>query len=218
VDRAITQGGTGINANVENALWQRARAKILGDSERAENEAMSMWANKRFPLPPGVLVGLMNTIGLDTGRKLAEQSRDISIKSFDTEIENVRMSVKLALDQRKIALDAMGDYIKTMMMAPATAKDLAVGLSQLHSEAAKTMVAMYAAQINGYQAVSQISIADATLKQSAQKANLDSQVNSVNERVKAALQGAQMFGTQAASGFNAVSGQAQISGMDTSQV
>ena len=215
---AFTVGGTGINRDVEQQLWERGRARILADSERTENEAMSTWANRRFPLPPGALTGQINDIRLDAGRKLAEQSRDISVKGFDTEIENVRFGLTKVIDQRKIALDAAGDYIKTIMLGPQVAMQLTVGLANVSTEMARALTAMYQAEVTAIEPLVRLQITDAELKTRVGEANLRAATESMNAKVRAAIEGAQMIGTQAAAGLNALHAQASISGQDISQV
>lgn len=214
-DRAIVDGGTGINSDVEQALWQRGRARILADSARAEAEAEQLWANRRFPVPPGALVNQINDIRLDAGRKLAEVSRDISIKSFDTEIENVRFAVKTVIDQRKVALDAAGDYIKTLMLAPDTAMKLATGLQNLRSELARNLVQLYAAEVNALEPRVRLQIADADIQMRGKEANLRAMEQSQDAKVRAALAGAQMVASMASAGINAINAQTSISGVDT---
>lgn len=59
-----------------------------------------------------------NLIHQDRRDKLAEMNRDIVIKSFDAELENVRFAVKTAGDLFTQALNAVGDYVRTVMMGP----------------------------------------------------------------------------------------------------
>lgn len=216
--RAITQGGTGINTDVETALWQRGRARILADSERAADEAMSTWANRGFPLPPGALANQVNQINLDAGRKLAEVSRDVAVKSFDTEIENVRFAVKTVLDERKAALAAALDYIKTIMLGPQTAMQLTTGLANVKSDFARTLVSLYSAQTAALDPRVRLSITDAQLRLQADTANLEARKASTDAKVRAAMAGAGMVGQMASAGINAINAQASISGSDSSSL
>jgi hypothetical protein len=211
---AFTTGGTGLNPDVEQQLWERGRARILADSERAEAEAMETWANRRWPVPPGALTNQINQIRLDSGRKLAEQSRDISIKSFDTEIENIRFAIKEVIDQRKVALDAAGDYIKTIMLGPDTAMKLVTGLAGIKTQFANALVALYSAQIAATDPKIRLQLADANLKLEAEKANLQAKEQSIEQKVRAATSGAQLVAQQASAGLNAINAQASISGQD----
>ena len=213
--RAFTTGGTGINRDVEQQLWERARAKILGDSQRAEDEVVSTWASKRWPVPPGALQAQLIQVRLESDRKLAEQSRDISIKSFEAELENVKFAIKMVIDQWKVGLDAAGDYIKTLMMGPQTAMQLATGLAGIQNQFNQAMTALYAAEVSAVQPLVQLQIASANMALETAKSNLQSQMASIDQKVKAATAGAQMLGQQAAAGLNAINAQASVSGSDT---
>lgn len=216
--RAYTTGGTGLDPVVEQQLWERGRARILADVERTENEAMATWANRRWPVPPGALTNQINQIRLDGARKLAEQSRDISIKSFDTEIENVRFAVKEVIDQRKVALDAAGDYIRTIMLGPQTAMQLTTGLAGVRTAYANALVSLYTAQIAATDPKIRLQLADANLRQDAEKANLAAKESSIEQQVRAGVTGAQLVAQQASAGLNAINAQASVSGQDISNI
>lgn len=216
--RAINVGGSGINAAVEAALWQRDRGRILADSERAADEAMATWANRGFPLPPGALTNQVNQINLDAGRKLAESSRTAAIESFKAELENVRFAVKEAIDYRTAAINAAGDYIKTMMLGPQTAMQLATGLANLKNDLARTLVSFYTAQNTAAEIPVRLAIAQGELSARVGQANLEAEKGSVDAKVRAGIAGAQMAASQASAGINGVNGQASISGSDSSQV
>lgn len=216
--RVISDGGTGVNADVESALWQRGRARILADSERAKDEAMSMWANRGFPLPPGALTNQVNQIVLDAGRKLAEVNRDVAVKSFDAELENVRFAVGQALDLRTKAVDAAGNYIRTLMVGPQTAMQLATGLAGLETEMARTMVQMFSAQVAAAEPAVRLAIAQGQVSAQVGQANVNAASGSIEAKVRAGISGAQMAASQASAGINAINASASISGSDSSQV
>ena len=155
-------------------------------------------------------------IDREASKELSKQSRDIAVKSFDTEVENVRFAVKELLDLRTKALGAALDYIRTLMLGPETAMKLATDLSTLQYELMRALTAMYTAQVSALSPQVQLLIADAELRQKAEKANLDSELAMIDARVRAALAAAQMLGTQAAAGINAIGARASISGNDSS--
>ncbi len=213
--RAYTTGGTGINANVEQQLWERARAKILGDSQRAEDEIVSTWASKRWPIPTGALQAQLIQARLESDRKLAEQSRDISIKSFEAELENIKFAIKTVVDQWQIALNAAGDYIKTLMMGPQVAMQLATGLTGMQNQFNQAMTALYAAEVSAVQPLVQLQTVAANMQLETGKANLQSKLSSIDQKVKAATSGAQMAAQQASAGLNAINSQSSVSGSDS---
>lgn len=216
--KAIRDGGTGINANVEAQLWERDRARIRRKAGADRDKAMKEWAAKGFPQPPGALAMQIRLIDQTASDELSAQSRDIAIKSFETEVENVRFAVKELLDLRMKALDAALNYIRTLMLGPETAMKLATGLSGLQYELMRALTAMYTAQVSALSPQIQLLIADAELRQKSAKANLDSDLAVIEAKVRAALAAAQMLGTQAAAGINAIGARASISGNDSSQL
>lgn len=203
-DRAITEGGTGINANVEAALWERARARILKQAQQDTAAVQEKYARAGWPLPPGALLNDTAVIRQDSRDKLAEQSRDIAIKSFDTEVENVRFAVKTVGDLFAQALNAVGEYVKTVMMGPQTAAQLSASIVGLQNDAARTLVSLYQAQSAALDPFVKLSITDAQLKEAAEQANLRAKTETAQLRVQAALSNIKMVGDAAAASFNSI--------------
>ena len=218
IERALGPGGTGINPAVEQQVWERDRARIMSETQRMESEATVTFANRRFPLPPGAMVSQLNAIAIEGSRKLAEQSRDIAIKSFEAELENVRLAVQQAIDLRMKGLQAAGDYIRTLILGPQTAMQLATGLAGLRAEFARALTSMYSAQVTAVEPLVRLNITDAQLKQAAAEANLRAQVQSITDRVNAADSNARMVGSIASSSLNGMNVQASISGSDSSSI
>lgn len=214
--KAIRDGGTGINPAVEALLWARDRARIQRKAQEDKAQATSEWAGKRFPMPPGAMYAQVNKIDQEASFKVSEQSRDIAIKSFETEIENVRFAVKELLDLRIKALDAGLNYIRTLMLAPETAMKLATGLSGLQYEFMRALTAMYTAQVSALEPQIRMIITDAELRQKSDQANLNAKMASIDAKVKAAMAAAQLVGTQSAAGINAIGARSSISANDGS--
>lgn len=214
-NRAVMQGGTGVNANVEAQIWERHRSRIMGEAGAAEREAQTQIAARGFSLPPGALVGRVQQIRLDTQGKLAEQARDIAIKSFETEIENVRFAVEQILSQRAVALNAANDYIKALAMGPEMGIKLATGLAGLKSDLARNLVALYQAESAAMEPRIRLAITDAELRQQANVKNMEAVLATIEERVKAALGAAQMAGSMAAAGLNAINASVGVSASDS---
>lgn len=213
--KAIRDGGTGINPAVEAQLWARDRARIQRKAQEDKAQATSEWAGKRFPMPPGAMYAQVNQIDQEASFKMSEQSRDIAIKSFETEIENVRFAAKELLDLRVKALDAGLNYIRTLMLAPETAMKLATGLSGLQYEFMRSLTAMYTAQVSALEPQIRMIITDAELRQKSDQANLNAKMASIDAKVKAAMAAAQLVGTQSAAGINAIGARLSRSGSST---
>lgn len=215
---AITQGGTGIRASVENQLWERERARVMTEYSSAADQAEDDWAARGFPLPPGALTGQLAKLRAVAMKTLSASSRDIAVKSFETEIENVRFAVSALLDWRKAALDAALKYINALAGAPDIAMKLATGMAQIKSELARALTALYQAEIAALEPEVRMAITNAELKQRASEANLKASVDTLQAKVQTAMSAVQMLATQAAAGINAIGARASISGGDSSSI
>lgn len=202
--RALTTGGTGINANVEAALWERGRARISSQAERDVASTTEQYARAGWPLPPGAMLYATAQIRQDARDKLAEQSRDISIKSFEAEVENVRLAVKTAGDMFAQALQAVGDYVKTVMLGPQVAMQLATSTAGLKNEAARTLVNLYQAQTAALEPLIRIKTTDAELKERANEANQRAATETAQMRVQTVLANVKMVGDAAAASLNGI--------------
>lgn len=202
--RSINEGGTGINTGVETALWERGRARVLKQAARDTAGVTEKYARAGWPLPPGAMLNDIAMIRQDSRDKLAEQSRDIAIKSFDAEIENVRFAITTAGNLFTQALQAVSDYVKTVMLGPQIAAQLATSMSGLKNEAARTLVSLYQAQSAALEPFLRLEITDAELKERAQEANLRAKSESDQMRANAALANMKMIGDGAAASLNGI--------------
>ncbi|NDZ11482.1 hypothetical protein C7T35_01450 [Variovorax sp. WS11] len=215
LERAIVDGGTGINVGVEQQLWERARSRLGIEADRATNDALQGFANRGFPLPPGALVHQVKLIDQDRRDKLAEQSRDISIEAFRAELENTRFAVTHAIDLRMKAIAAAGDYIRTLVLGPQTAMQLATSMVGLRTDLARSLVALYSAETAALEPRVRLAIQDADIKLRGQEANLRAKSQAIEDRARAALSNAQMVASAAAASLNGINASAGISGSDS---
>ncbi|BEP34348.1 hypothetical protein GmRootV59_13220 [Variovorax sp. V59] len=218
LERALTQGGTGINAAVEAQVWERGRSRLGVEAMRAKADLMQGFANRGFPLPPGPLLHTMQLVDQDLRDKLAEQSRDISIEAFRAELENTRFAVQQAIDLRLKAIAAAGDYIRTLLEGPRVAMQLATAQVGFQTEYARTLVQFYTAQVQATDPRIRLSIADAQLQTQAGEANLRAKSQAISDRLRAALVNAQSVASAAAASLNGINAGASISGSDSSSL
>lgn len=213
-ETAVSDGGSGISTEVERALWERDRARINAEMARALADAEESWAGRGFPVPPGALVHQQNQIRIAAAQQLSESSRTAAVKSFDAELENVRFAVKTVIDQRQVALGSARDYILALAQAPQIAESLASSFAGLRNQVAQALVSLYSAQVNALDPSVRIAITDAQLTQAANEANQKASLQIIDERVKAALQAADVCARVAAAACNAVSTSLQLQGRE----
>lgn len=95
------KGGTGLPAPIEEALFNRARARDSREVSRAVNEVIGDWSSRNFTMPPGMLVKQIAAIREDGQLKAAELNREILIEASKMEIEQIRFLVQqgMSLEQ-----------------------------------------------------------------------------------------------------------------------
>ena len=87
-------GGSGINPDVEEAIYFRGRDRDSRAIRQQVQQATDEWAGKGYTAPPGMLVQRLDAIRDDGLIKALGFNREMTIKVFDTEIENLRFAVQ----------------------------------------------------------------------------------------------------------------------------
>jgi len=212
---AISTGGSGINAAVEDQIWERDRSRVLKDSGRVQEELISTWASRRFPLPPGAAAYQLLQAQKDAADKIAESSRGTAIKVFDTEIENVRFAVDKAISLRQIAVSAAGDFIRAIALGPQVGAQLMSSIVDAQAKMTGAVSEFYRAQISAAETKLRADTSTAEFDVRAKEANLRAAIEALSQRVSTAIAAAQMLATQAAASLNALHAAAGISGSES---
>lgn len=215
IEDAIANGGSGVNPAVENQIWQRDRDRVLEEGARLQDEQMSAWAARGFPLPPGALNHGLNQIQREVQNKLAESSRGQAIKSFEAEIENVRFAIDKAIVLRTQAISSAADYMRTLVLGPTTGAQLAGTLLDAQAKVANITTDFYRAQVASLEVPLRIATTNAELRQRTNEANQKSSLETLQQRVAATVSYAQALGTQAAALLNGFHANVGISGQES---
>ena len=121
----ITNGGTGINADIEDQVWQRARERIISDGRRTQSQIATGFASKGYFIPAGAMTQLLKESLFDQTGKTSELSTNIASKQLEIEIETIKFAIEESLKSRQMAMAAAADYIKAVAMAPGDAVKVA---------------------------------------------------------------------------------------------
>jgi hypothetical protein len=210
----LSVGGTGINAAVEAQLWARERARVLKESTRASDEAMSTWVGRGFSMPPGMLVHQLATIDRDAQDRVGEGSRTQAIKSFDTEIENVRLAVARAFTLQQEAIAGASKYMLDFLSAPQQA--LATSRLDVDTNTAlvNSFISYYAQELAlGQQQFGRDRV-NAELTVQKDTSVFTGEIALLTARAQAAQAALQAFSQQAAAALNGLHAQGSVSGVD----
>jgi len=211
LQRALNGGGTGISPVIEQQLFERERSRLLNEAARSEDEIVTTWAARRFPLPPGAAAAQLARLRKETDDKIASAAREVAVQAATLEIENVRLAVGQAISMRVSAISAAGEYIRNLAMAPQLGAQLTTALLDSQARAADTVVKFYQAQLSAAELPVRVQTTNSELQLRANEANQRTASEAMNQRVQATLAAAQSLGTQAAAALNSLHAQAGIS-------
>lgn len=211
-------GSTGINTGVEDQIWVRERTRVLREASRASDEAMTAWVGRGFAMPPGALVNQLATIERDAQEKIGESSRERAIKTWDTELENVRLAVNRSLDLRAAAVSAATDYMRAVALAPQLGLEVTKNVQAAHKLLNDTLLEFFKEDkaVREYN----LGVTYAEDGRVRKKVEVDFAADNAAfvERIKATVAGAQAQGQQAASALNGMNAQGSVSGSDSTVI
>lgn len=157
--REHMQGGLGIPAAVEDALFARARERESLEAHRAVQEAVDTWAARGFTMPPGMLVKQANAVREQSRLKAAELNRDIWAEATKMQIESIRFAVQQGVALEQLLQNAHQNMCNRLFEA---AKFLAQGMLDVYRakvaafearcKAFDALVAQYKAHVDGVMA------------------------------------------------------------------
>jgi hypothetical protein len=101
----IESGGTGLAADVEEAIWERTRERDDRDYQDAATKLDSRWSGKSFSLPDGVLTELHQDLIVDNRNQRVERSRDILIKQAELAQANTHFTITSSLSLEQLELN-----------------------------------------------------------------------------------------------------------------
>ena len=131
----INNGYVGIPIAVEQAMWDRAKAKDAIESLRLEDEATTQFSSRGFAMPPGILVNRLLNIQQEAANKASTVGRDLAIKQAEISVDMTKHAITEITKIRIGIAEALANFIKAWMAIPIAAADVA----KARAEVAKIM-------------------------------------------------------------------------------
>ena len=162
----IENGGTGLDADVENDLWERTLARTEADNERAYKEAENYYSSRGYDLPPGALTGRLLEINREIVRNRTQINAEISIEQARLAQNNTQFSYTKSIElegQEKAHFNNI--YNRALQAAIATTEGI-IKVYQAKIQGFLGQVQAKEAEANAYgtYAQAQASINDANVK------------------------------------------------------
>jgi hypothetical protein len=114
---AINNGGTGIDSDIEDAIWERAKDRSDDAMVTAEGDATVQFATRGWFSPPGGLASRLRRIQEEARIKACEINRDTAINAADLEQKNVQFAINEALKLVQSVWDAAKAFVDSIIRA-----------------------------------------------------------------------------------------------------
>jgi hypothetical protein len=140
------------------------------------------------------MLGQLQANRTDQLTKLQAQSRDVAIKQFETEIENLRFAITTATDLRIKALAAASDYIRALTSSFDTVQRIVNLKSEAKARLMSATADLYRARLTRDEIAMRVpfTVADSTIRVSGM--NLDAYYKGIDAKVRAAGAAADVYG------------------------
>lgn len=195
----VQNGYSGIPPALEQAIWDRARAKELLEAVRMEEEANAQFASRGFAMPPGVLANRVLQIQQEAANKSSTIARDAAIKQIEIAIEMTKVAITEITKLRLGIANALADYIRAWMALPAAAAEIAKAKTELDRFLWDSTAAYINAQVNVANLSLDADKFNATKSLDQQKLDITTWADQNKLRVDTALQAAKSMGELASS-------------------
>jgi hypothetical protein len=174
------QGGTGLPAPIEEALFNRSRARESRETSRAIQEAINDWSTRNFSMPPGMLVKQVASIREQGQLKASELNRDILIEASKMEIEQIRFLVQQGMSLEQLTINIFNNFANRLF-------EVAKFNAESQISVFNAQIAFFNAQNEAFNVLSGVyktKLDGALAKLSAYKTAVDAQVaiGQVNEQ------------------------------------
>ena len=175
----INEGGTGLSADVEAAIWDRDLERNEQQLIDSTTKVTSMWAKKGFSLPDGDLAHSLSEIQKEYLNRKIDRSREIAIKQADLEQTNLFKSLEIATDLTGKLISMLIAYEDLVFRGQEATARFANEYIDLQIKTYMSMVEAYRATAQVHETMVRAEIAKVELY----KAQIEAQkvVNEINE-------------------------------------
>jgi len=155
-------GGTGLDATVEAAIYDRARARHDAEAARIRDAGYAEAASRGFTLPSGVLMAAIARARQDAGDNNAKAATDIAVAQAEMEQKNLQFAVTTSTGLRTAMVNAALSYHQNLVSINGQALDYAKTVLSSLIEIYNTAVKAYTVKLDAYKA--EVVVYEARLK------------------------------------------------------
>lgn len=159
----IHEGGSGLDEQTEQAIYDRAVSRQQMEEERAYNEALAYWSERGFTMPPGALAGQLMEVSAHIAQTREDLNNDILVQQSKLAQENTHFTLTAAIDNEKALMQLHNQVQQRAFEVAKYTVEAAVAIYGIKVEAYKAQVETYKAMAQVYEARIRVEIAKAEL-------------------------------------------------------
>ena len=205
---------TGLLPSVEQAIWDRGRAREVVSSNRKAQEAVRSFAMRGFSKPPGAL-----SLEIQEAAQAAQDvsvtlSRDVMIKQADLEQTNRRFSFEQAGKMEEAIIAYTSQQAARVLESAKAFQQFLIDIYGHEVTAYGVETQAYAARVGAetsvFKAKSDVQIAEANVRVEATRVQLQTWIQQLTLKVEIAKAGATISAQLAAAALSSISVHAQM--------
>ena len=127
----LLNGGTGLGANIEAAIWARARARQVDENEKTYDEALNFWSSRGFSMPPGMLNGTLIEARARIDQNNTNINNDILVQESNLAQNNTQFIITTATQIEKNLMDNFNQHRNRALEAAKTSVEVLIEIYQL---------------------------------------------------------------------------------------
>lgn len=208
---ALANPQAGLPVAVQSQIWGDDRDRIIAEATRASEDAVAVFASRRYPLPPGASAAVVADIQQKAQQEISNSSRKVAVVS----VEQLRFVVGETIKNRQAAMAAAVDYVKALASGP----DVASGLINVGYDAQSKLISaassFYNSRIAAAELVGKTSQFNVGAALQAAEKNQAADMGMIENRLKALLAEIQSIASMATSLYNNLHANASASGSDS---
>lgn len=145
-------GGTGLNAAAENAIYERARGKNDAEARRTQAAAYADTANRGFTMPNGALMAAIGNARQASADNNARAASEIVAMQAEMEQKNLQFAVTTSAGLRQAMLSAALSYHGNCITINGQALTFAQSVLGAIVEIYNTAVKIFTLKLDAYKA------------------------------------------------------------------
>lgn len=145
----VENGGTGLDDEVEAAIWDRALSRKQVEDLAKHDEAERYFASRGFNIPQGALVSRLTELLTERARAEDDINHEIMKKQAELAQTNTHFAITSAIQHESNIMAYLSSVAQRTLDSAKYAQEAAIALFNAG-------VARYSAQLNGYQTAASV--------------------------------------------------------------